>query len=55
MSSSNEADRIAQFQDLTGAPEHQARFFLESANWDFDVRPCSSSLTEDCRNRVLRE
>jgi hypothetical protein len=55
MSSSNEADRIAQFQDLTGAPEQQARFFLESANWDFDVRPCCFKLTGDCRDRVLRE
>jgi len=36
--SSNEADAIVQFQGLTGAPENQARFFLESANWDLEVR-----------------
>ena len=52
--SANEAEQIAEFQGLTGAPEHQARFFLESTNWDLEV--CfhlKSNLV--CRNRVLRE
>jgi UBA-like domain len=34
---SSEADKIAQFQSITGAPEHIARSILESTNWDLEV------------------
>jgi hypothetical protein len=34
---SSEADKIAQFQSLTGAPEPIARSLLEAANWDLEV------------------
>jgi hypothetical protein len=51
--SSNETDALQEFKDLTGAPDHQARFFLESANWDLEVIP-QVNLIVDCRHRVLR-
>jgi hypothetical protein len=38
---SSEADKIAQFQSITGAPESIARSFLESTSWDLQV-PSSS-------------
>jgi len=34
---SSEADKIAQFRSITGAPESIARSFLESTNWDLQV------------------
>ena len=34
---SSEADKIAQFQSLTGAPEPVARSILEAADWDLEV------------------
>jgi hypothetical protein len=34
---SSEADKIAQFQSITGAPESIARSFLESTSWDLQV------------------
>lgn len=34
---SSEAEKIAQFQGLTGAPEPIARSYLESTHWDLQV------------------
>ena len=34
---SSEADKIAQFQSITGATEPIARSILEAANWNLEV------------------
>ena len=34
---SSEADKIAEFQSITGATEPIARSILEAANWDLEV------------------
>ena len=36
---SSEADKIVQFQSITGAPEPIARSILEAAQWDLEVGP----------------
>src|SRR5271170_5703076 len=54
---SSEADKIAQFQSITGAPESTARSFLESTHWDLQVH--SPSFVDfiltflDCRRKLL--
>ena len=53
---SSEADKIAQFQSITGAPESTARSFLESTSWDLQVYSgscCSLCLTLDCCGKLL--
>jgi len=50
---SSEAEKIAQFKGLTGAPEPIARSILEAANWDLEVAPPtsdSSNFADCCRN-----
>jgi hypothetical protein len=37
MSSADEAEKLAQFRSLTGAPEPMARSYLEATNWDIEV------------------
>lgn len=38
---SNQSEQLAQFIDLTGAPEDRARFFLESSGWQLEVAVAS--------------